>query len=665
MQKLTMQGIADLAQVQRPVVSVWRTRHADSPHPFPNPVEHEPLSFDAAQVSEWLHETGRGNNPDARIESSLHSTAMQSIADNVDHASALLLIHELCGEPLSGIDPAEVIGQLTAHEIDGVLSRTTASNSLGRPALTQSVDDLAEAAFSAARVLDRLVLGFMDPGGPWASEAFTSAAEDLVATVLAEVYRTSPRMIVPAGTGGLLAAQLLLGSLGEDERPAFGFRPSELSRSEDQTQPVALAAWRRIAAHGYPVVSYDADQSAFDSPNGVLHVLSWQNPGPDDDLMDTIDDLLLELNPRDVLLAIGPARLMTDRDGDGARRRLLTPASGHVAALRYVGRLPKGMSRFGGRRRLALWVFGCPDEKWTVVGAHSDTNTASAATTIAADVAVSVSAGTNVSAHAFLNSTVLRSGDFLIRESLVAPGASAATASPGDRLARVWELDNGWLKGIAFGGVESDDSVPTLRDVAFKVAARNLGKDLPGARIPARYIGSPEPGAAIVIGPDEVRNPERVGSRGVDRLTLVDVAPRAGFTEPGDVVYVAPGGAAAMVDEDGGHTVLAPARIFRCNDSEYRGRRLAPQLVAADIARQPGTDRATWRLRTVPSAELAALAEVASQAAAHRRRLRDDLAALDALQAEVFTALAEGSLTARFTAPESTNAAQAPMEDEK
>ena len=54
MATITMQGIADLAGVKRPVVSMWRKRFADSGNPFPAPLDNAKLKFDATEVGQWL-----------------------------------------------------------------------------------------------------------------------------------------------------------------------------------------------------------------------------------------------------------------------------------------------------------------------------------------------------------------------------------------------------------------------------------------------------------------------------------------------------------------------------------------------------------------------------------------------------------------------------------
>ncbi|MGC0365087.1 hypothetical protein ABH922_003071 [Rhodococcus sp. 27YEA15] len=646
MQTLTMQGIAQLARVKRPVVSMWRARFASSDQPFPAPVNESPLQFDTGKVVQWLRETGHGNNLDAEIESPLHSSAFERVMQDIESASGLLLLHHITGEPLAESDPIDTVLAIDAHGIGSVLDPATAFDALGDVALREAVDELAEAAYSGGSALQHVVDSLIAPSGPWAGEALTQTGDDLLTTAIIEVQRAEPREIAPSGSGSLLLMNALAKRTDERERWTIRRRASSPEHSCDQV------AWRSLAAQEFPIEPYTEVRSNTADTIGVLHIMQWLSVSSDSEFFDHVENLLMDLSELDLLLVVGPANLMTDRHGASRRRRLLLPSESYTAPLRYVAQLPKGLSRFGGRRRLAVWVFGRPSSTWTVVGSHSDTRTDVAAReAIAADIATAVSNSIDLYAHAFRTSSVLKSDVFLRQSTLTAPPATGVPADGGERLARVWELDRGLLDGIDVSVADSQSG-----HVTFSRALRGFGRDLAGARIPDEHLDIPQTGWVAVIGSDQVRDPMLLGRSGIDRLTLEEVAPRSTLTEPGDVVYVTVGGCAAFVDHHGGHAVAAPARIFRCKDDASHDRRLVPAVVAANIASQPGSDRSTWQLQTVPVDAVPAITEIAQRVAARKQSLLNQLRDLEALATVLTEGLSTGSLTATVHTSHTTKA---------
>lgn len=75
-QLISLPDIARLAQVQRPVVSVWRTRSRGTQFPFPDPKQTNGSQelFASAEIVHWLQETGRGNNPEFKEDSAAYTT---------------------------------------------------------------------------------------------------------------------------------------------------------------------------------------------------------------------------------------------------------------------------------------------------------------------------------------------------------------------------------------------------------------------------------------------------------------------------------------------------------------------------------------------------------------------------------------------------------------
>src|ERR1700733_13362256 len=103
---LSMADVANLAAVQRPVVSVWRTRAARSSTPFPLPCQGSDgqMRFDTLEIVEWLETTGRGNNPSARDDVAAFATPStarwRDDRATLDALTALLCLKALTGGSL-------------------------------------------------------------------------------------------------------------------------------------------------------------------------------------------------------------------------------------------------------------------------------------------------------------------------------------------------------------------------------------------------------------------------------------------------------------------------------------------------------------------------------------------------------------------------------------
>src|SRR5699024_5613699 len=164
-----MQSIADLTQVRREVVSMWRTRFAGSEHPFPPSLSTQELVFEAGEVAAWLEATGRGNNPDAPLEVLLHSSQFDELLEDLEASSTLLLIHDLVGGPLSALCAEEVLAATAPLDLGALVPPGRLAELLTRSGLVRTLDELAEAAFSGRGLLDRLVSCFSRPHGPWAA----------------------------------------------------------------------------------------------------------------------------------------------------------------------------------------------------------------------------------------------------------------------------------------------------------------------------------------------------------------------------------------------------------------------------------------------------------------------------------------------------------------
>jgi hypothetical protein len=162
--QMTLVDVARLAKVQRPVVSVWRSRSAASTAPFPEPfatVSGEER-FDAAAVVEWLELTGRGNNPDVRADCAAFASpkGMSAQDDEVvfNGLAALLCLKEISGGSLASLSDDDLLDVADEADPDDefLLREISALGPRLRP-LRCYADTLADASYNCAEAFEQLM----------------------------------------------------------------------------------------------------------------------------------------------------------------------------------------------------------------------------------------------------------------------------------------------------------------------------------------------------------------------------------------------------------------------------------------------------------------------------------------------------------------------------
>ena len=115
---LSMSQIAQLARVERPVVTVWRTRSEGSALPFPAPVAVDggTMRFSADDVVQWLESTGRGNNRSVSADLGAHRDAPASAS--ADSVTALIALRAAVGRPLAGLSLDTLLDAADAADPD-------------------------------------------------------------------------------------------------------------------------------------------------------------------------------------------------------------------------------------------------------------------------------------------------------------------------------------------------------------------------------------------------------------------------------------------------------------------------------------------------------------------------------------------------------------------
>ena len=163
---VSLTGVAQLARVQRPVVSMWRRRSqvAGSRLPFPAPVNvtQGEERFRVDEVVDWLERTGRGNNPDARADAPAYAVLPElDLAEDerLVGATALLTVRALTGSALAGRDADGLLDLADEADPDDELlfAEIERLPPDARVALAAYVDNLVDAAYGVAPALDSLM----------------------------------------------------------------------------------------------------------------------------------------------------------------------------------------------------------------------------------------------------------------------------------------------------------------------------------------------------------------------------------------------------------------------------------------------------------------------------------------------------------------------------
>jgi hypothetical protein len=162
---MTMTDIAELAEVQRPVATNWRRRHASFPAPAGGD-EAQPL-FDPQAVAEWLLATDRIDPERAEQELALFMLAGLAARydgpDVIAAVTALLCLRFLAGESdpvYDGAGDPVAAARRLAKRIDpndsALLSEVRAIPAAAGW-LVSLVDDLVQASWTCSAAFERMM----------------------------------------------------------------------------------------------------------------------------------------------------------------------------------------------------------------------------------------------------------------------------------------------------------------------------------------------------------------------------------------------------------------------------------------------------------------------------------------------------------------------------
>ncbi|EPR75865.1 hypothetical protein ADILRU_1825 [Leifsonia rubra CMS 76R] len=669
---ISLSGIARLAQVQRPVVSMWRTRAAASESPFPAPVAEDRGSevFDARQVAQWLVATGRGNNPEVVADASAYArfdATGRGDAGAFEALTALVALRAAADEPIGAFDRERLLD--LADEVDP--DDTSIQSEIGALGdelvpMARFVDVLVDGAYGVSAAFESLLAErFRDGRRALTRTALEPQATALVSEVAVELARSNPAanadepvFVDPTGAcGDLLIA--VLASVVESV--------DSVAMTANSAGAGARLLRRRLIAHHLPQSSLAVSPTGEFSASGApVHLAQFPNPVSPvmsaGQILSAIDNIVLQMDDAQRAVVLAPASVLTDGrlapEADAIRSEILRSGK-----LRAIVRLPRGLVTSNPRQSLALWVFGpahasvARAEKWTLVADLGDERlTPASRTDLVSDLTAAMGDESSIRAHAFRFTRAVATAALLARSgSLVASTKSVVTVPHSAVTARRQRAGSDFPARLDAVLARLGDDTPegvrhiTLTNSPLFLPDEMLGsladsghvRCLPGARLSATHLGA-ETGYSV-IGVEELTGQLAVGSRKLDRLQQASEYPAARLTEPGDVVFCTSPQRHAVVDAAGFSVVSYPARILRIAASDPAG--LLAELLASDIARQSSREWKRWQVRRVVPTERAGLAKSIASIAVERALLAERLRTLDDLESVLVGGVVAGTLT--------------------
>jgi predicted DNA-binding transcriptional regulator AlpA len=642
---VSLQGVATLAHVQRPVVSMWRRRFRTGTNTFPRPVRTvaNRLLFDEDEVAQWLEATGHGNNPDARADAASAATpADLSFAVDADVAEleALIALQGQTGA-LSGRTATVLREDAGRTDPDDLTIRSEVEQHIrsGRD-WRAFVDRIVDAAYSPA--------GALDVVAQRSRAAATSSGSDAplgveATDLLGAFVRAWPQrpLLLGAGIDADLGTQLAAQTHDDTD---LTLAPGPQSRRLRRRLQV-LGRWLA-----------DAEPRP-----GVLRIdrIPHRTGDTDEAALTIVDDLALQLHADDIAVVLGPARLLTDA---------LPAAAGGVRAdvlrtdhVRAIVRLPVRLVPGATREALAVWVLGSAplhlpaEDRYTAVADLTDTTlTPAHRVDLISDVIASMGPADQLHARAYRFLTRQRTSSLRARRgSLTTPRpARHRTPNAVELVARLESAQRDLgddLPPIVIAEQDGETASPPapLTDLVRDRHARLI----PGTRLSTEHSGD---AGLRVIRSHHLDNPALIGKERVDPLAFAATHPSAPLTQPGDVVFRTGPTTAAWVDHDGSSVVAYPARILRIRRTDPGG--LVPELVAEDIAEQPAGPGAwkRWHLRRVPPTAVPALRDALAKIRTVQADLTARLTRLDTYTNALVTGTAAGAITLTIGRTDST-----------
>ncbi|OPX07973.1 hypothetical protein [Mycobacterium sp. AT1] len=609
MSMLTLQDVADLAKVRRPVVSMWRKRpvvHGVS-MPFPEPVAVVAgvAQYSRPDVVDWLSRTGRGNNVDFSYDAAALAAPDGVVLEDV---VTLLCWHVLTGEELGGTTLAQRIRLAAEHDSNDTLLLREIKQLQPPPAALVYVDDLVEASYGASDALARVESGRLKR---------TLAARDLTPEAV-ELLRA----VTTACVGHLDQDGAALRTDGMPLTLEVANGADLYVVGDDR------AIRRRAVIKGIPVSETDARRPS---------VSVWSVVGLDlAAALDRVDEVVVALDQNDVAVVLGPATALCDHlAGAPQQRRAQTLRVGNLVA---AIRLPRGMWREAHRQSLSAWIClgGARSQRpWIADLAAADHVELA---DLAADVAGAL-AQTDDRAFRYARRTDL--AGVIAAGSLVPRGVRAPRLRNADSTTHLERVHGATLTTTT--PLQPLDVLVAPSPGRFRMRFRSLGELHEQKHVIIKRGSRINPADATSDGTVAVLPVDVVGALRLDPFDASHRYPRANRTDPGDVVFVEKPRPRAWVDVSGGALVASPAKIIRLRESAEFG----PWLLVAVINEMclAGSEWPTWSVPVMMRDEADRLEAALLDANRYEHEARRRTDAARDLKKALIEGVAAGALT--------------------
>lgn len=604
---VTMTEIARIAGVTRQAVTNWRRRPASAP--FPSAVEAAQgiERFDLSKVLDWLDETGRGRNDEARLDAP--SVAVPDDLDLTD-AVVMLSLRGSVSQDLANLTPDERVALAEELDPDDRYLLTEIQSLADDDALAAYVDELLAASFGSADALARLYASR-------AAQGNRGLAPEMI-ELLRELAGACRTHLGPDG----VAVELQLDPRDHQIGEGFGATSGTVERSTLRHH--ALTGMAPEGAKG-----------------PLVRVVS--TVGLDDaQTLEVAGDLAIGLDADEVAIVLGPASALCDRlSGEPytARKSALKMGTeSYGCALAAALKLPRGLWRGAYRQCLGVWVLqGETTATGAVVADLSGTQIDR--TELAADV---LGALERTGARSYLYGRIVPYNDVWTRDAVVVPGVGARSVPSAGLTSRAYDrLVEATL--VTQEGVAGFDLAPVERGTSTVTRTRSLGELVDtgdvtlhsGSRIAAEDLDPAGSLRVISAGTseDELR---------IDPLVAADRYSHATRTERGDVVFAHIPQPHAVVDGDGGSLVQSPSRILRVRERAGTG----PRALAAAINElATSAEWKTWSVPDVPRAQIQPLEDALGGVLDHVAELRRHEQASTSIITNLIQGVADGSVT--------------------